>query len=168
MGTRRLAPAARSKVVRVLDAHFQQNLDSDAIHASGKSFPANNLREIFAVHGGGILGVRHGDEKPHANFIGRLTGLKVHAGARDALRTAQVFKMIKVRVRRTYAHELGDLAAAAASALGVGGRRWYFRGTSKCGFLRHRIMLGGHDWAFSKRDTAIPEKRVVRGLQPKL
>lgn len=119
--TNPLALAASAETVRMLDAHLHQNLDSDAIHACGKNVPPNDLGEIFTVQGGGITGIRHGDEEPHADFIGRFTGLKEDARARDAMRAAHVYKVTYVWVGGTDAHKLRDFAAAASTALLVRG-----------------------------------------------
>jgi len=61
-------------------------------------------------------GVRHGDEKPHSHFITRLTGLEIDT-ERETLAERVDLKVVKVRVRRTDAHKLRNLAAAVAAAL---------------------------------------------------
>ena len=101
----------------MLHPHFHEDFESDPKHARRESIPSNDFREIFAVHGRRVFRIRHGYEQPHANFIARLAGLEKDAGPGNADRTAQVFKGILVRIGRTDAHELRNLAAAAAAAL---------------------------------------------------
>jgi hypothetical protein len=148
--------AAGAKVVAVLNSHFHQDLDPDAEHAGRENIPTNNFREVFAGHGSRVMGIRHGHKQPHADFILRFAGLKKDAGAGNADRAAHVFKVVFVGVGRADAHQLGDAAAAAATALRVG--ILLLVGTSNWAFLRHEVVLGDH------RETIFPEKYGARHL----
>ena len=78
----------------MLHAHFQENLDADAGQAVWKRIDAHNFREIFAIDGGGIVGIRHGNEEAKPDLVTRLAGLKVYAAARNAHGAAQVLEML--------------------------------------------------------------------------
>src|SRR5437660_7572607 len=133
---------AGAKVISVLDSHFHEDLDPDAEHAGRENVPSNDFGEVLAGHGSGIFRIGHGYEEPHTHFITRFAGLEKDAGARNADRAAQVFKVILLRVGRTDAHELRNLAEAAAAALRVGNR---LCGTSCRDFFRHQlVVLGRH------------------------
>jgi len=130
--------SAAAEVVGVLHAHFHEDFDADAEHAGGQSVAAHHFRQILAIQGGGVVGVRHGDEEPQTHFIARFAGLKIDAGARDAHRAAQILEMRLLGIRGANAHELRDFAAAIAAPLGLRGQRfgWRFGG----GFLGHQFV----------------------------
>ena len=104
-----------------LHANFHEDLEADAGHAVGECVHANDLGEIFAVHGAGFVGIGHGDEQAHADFVAGFAGLEIDAGARDADGAAHIVEVLFFRVGRANAHQLGDLAAAAAAAFGLRG-----------------------------------------------
>jgi len=132
---------AGAKVIGVLDSHFHQDLDPDAEHTGREHVPSNDFGEVLAGHGSGIFGIGHGYEEPHTHFVPGFAGLEKDAGAGNADGAAHIFKMILVGVGRADAHELRNLAAAAAAALRVGNR---LCGTSCWEFFRHQLLLGRH------------------------
>ena len=133
---------AGAKVIGVLDSHFHEDLDPDAKHAGGEDVPPNDFGKVFTGHGSGVFRIGHGYEESHAHFIARFAGLEKDTGAGNTYGTAQVFKVILLWVGRTDAHELRNLAAAAAAALRVGNR---LCGTSCRDFFRHQlVVLGRH------------------------
>jgi hypothetical protein len=137
----------------VLNSHFHEDLDSDAKHACRENIPSHDFREVLAGHGSGIFRIRHGYKQPHANFITRFTGLKKDAGTRDTDRAAQIFKVVFVRVGRADAHELRNLATAAAAPLLIG--NWLLAGTSCWVIFRHQVVLGRHGDKSSFRKTRL-------------
>jgi len=132
---------AGAKVIGVLDSHFHEDFDPDAEHAGRENVPSNDFGEVLASHGCWIFRIGHGYEEPHAHFIARFAGLEKDTRAGNADGATQVFKVILLWIGRTDAHELRNLAAAAAAALRVGNR---LCGTSCWEFFRHQLVLGRH------------------------
>ena len=103
----------------MLRAGFQEELDADSGEAVRQRILANDLGQIFAVAGDGILRVRHDEKQAHAKLVAGFAGLEVDASARDADAAAHVVEMSALGIGRTNAHELGDFAATAGAALGL-------------------------------------------------
>ena len=105
--------------IAVLHTHFHQQLYANSGKSIFQRFEANHFAEVFAVGRGRIFRIRHGDEKAHANFVAGFAGLERDAAARNAGGPAQILEMFFLRIGGANAHQLINLAAAAAAAFGL-------------------------------------------------
>ncbi len=78
----------------MLHAHFHQQLDANAVEAVGQRVNTHHFREIFAVGGGGVARIWHGDEQAHAQFVAWFAGLEEDATAGNAGGSAQIFEVL--------------------------------------------------------------------------
>lgn len=119
-----LVPLARSvEGVAGFFGDFCQRYKADAGHAVRQSVLTNYFRKVLVAGGAGICGVRHGDKKALAHFVMQLRSVEINPAAGGADGASQIFEVFLFRVGRADEHQLGDLAAAAAAALGKRGSR---------------------------------------------
>ena len=125
----------------MLRADFHQEFYADAGHTVGERVFADDLGQVFAVGGTGIIGVRHDEEQADADFVAGLRGVEIDAGAGNADAAAHIIEMLDAGIRGTDAHELGDFAAATAAALGsCAVDRGIWRSFVHCVLDRHDLL----------------------------
>jgi len=124
------------------ESHLQQDLEANAEEAVGQQIAADDFRQVFVAHGCGFLGIGHGNEQPHADFVGGDAGLKKDARAGNTEGSADVFKWVAFRVGGPDAHQLRDFAAPAAAPFGLLGARG--GDTAWSVDLCHEVELGRH------------------------
>src|ERR1700722_14001585 len=137
--------AWRVEGVAGLLGDFHQGFEADPDHAVLQGVLAYDFGKIFAANYRGIAGIGHADKKALAYVVAQFRGVEINPAAGDADRAAQIIEVFLIRIGRTNAHYLSDLAAAAAAALGYrGSRGWASGGQCLLQVLLQEFVPGCH------------------------
>lgn len=127
--------------------HGHQQMEGNAKSTIGEFFDADNLGNVFAVHGVMRGRKREGNENAHAFVIAGAAGVKVNAflGGVDA--DGHILEMLVARLRRAHAERLRDFRASAAALI-----------RERLRVLRHGFTQGNgydYDWVESGKGQGL-------------
>lgn len=113
----RARDGTRGSARTVVHGHFQ--VDGDAKTAVGQAFYADNLGNIFAIHGVMHGAKREGDEKAHPFVVVGAPCMEINAFFRGVYADGQILEMLVAGVRGADAQGLGQFSPTAATLLRV-------------------------------------------------